>query len=263
MAPRKSRAKTPGHPQKRGRKAGNVVSRNGIKIPVTAPGPLTPRGTSGPVAKEEASQQMTAAQRRAKAAELKVYQRLSCQQIADVMLQKYGLKTTAKTISLDLIRVYQEWNDQAIKIIAHGQAQEAQRLDQNDRSLIPIASGQFPQDTQVIGTGKKRQLVTVPIRAATGVKLKLDALDQLRRNSESRRKLFGWDAQWDEGHFTADQVMSMIRQITGLFLEVVTDLELRRQFTIGLRRTLGPSMVTVDAETVPSANGHGSNGHGQ
>ena len=253
MAARKSRAKTPGHPQKRGRKAGNAESRNGIKLPVTAPGPLTPRGQSGPQANAEAVEQMTAAQRRAKAAELKVYQRLSCQQIADVMLQKYGLKTTAKTISLDLIRVYREWNDQAIKIIAHGQAQEAQRLDQNDRSLIPIASGQFPQDTQVIGTGKKRQLVTVPIRAATGVKLKLDALEQLRRNSESRRKLFGWDAEKDtERRYTDEQFLGLARALMAGLMDAFSEAE-HRERIIRVMSEISQKLrtTTIDVSALP------------
>ena len=245
--------------QKSGRQKSNRSNKNGKHNAL--PGPLTPSGTIGPASHVEATAVNRRALRRWQAVEL-LDQELTYEQIGD------RLGVHPSTVCRDLEEAHKELLDARIDTLEHRRQREERLTYRNDRAILPMLYGQgIPtrKEQQIVGTGKAAKVVTLetapdPVRVAA---LKVRAHERLTASSERRAKLFGVDLQAGEGHFTADQVMSMIRQITGLFLEVVTDLELRRQFTIGLRRTLGPSMVTVDAETVPSANGHGSNGHGQ
>lgn len=62
----------------------------------------------------------------------------------------------------------------------------------------------------------------------------LSALDR-------QAKLNGLDRKGHDA-FTPEQVISLVRTISSLFLEVVQDNELRRQFAAGLRRRLGPKI---------------------
>lgn len=87
------------------------------------------------------------------------------------------------------------------------------------------------------------------IRSHWAKKQEKASADIILRAQERRAKLFGLDRQRD-GMFTADQVMGLVRGVTALFLEVVNDAELRRQFAVGLRRKLG-SGLTGTIETPP------------
>lgn len=77
--------------------------------------------------------------------------------------------------------------------------------------------------------------------------------DVILRALERRARLYGLDRQRADT-FTPEQVLNLLRGVTALFLEIVSDTELRRQFAAGLRRKIGPALAfdvrptTGDAE---------------
>ena len=226
----------PKRQEKRGRKPGKG---NGTRSKGTQPGKRTPRGTGGHGAKNESIETMTAATRREKAVELHIFQRLSLRQIKERLLSEYGYQTTEKTLSLDLNAALDEANANTVRNMQHGQALSALRLDQLDRQLVPIALGMLPPGkTVVIGSGKGRKVVQIPMDGAEGLRLRMSAIEQLRKNDESRRKLFGFDAR-EEGGFSAEQVARLLTAVRSDLLELVTDQETRRAIAQALHRRSG------------------------
>lgn len=67
---------------------------------------------------------------------------------------------------------------------------------------------------------------------------------------DRQAKLLGLDAKAESG-YSADQVVTLVRGMVSLFLEVVADAELRRAYAAGVRRQLGGLARDVVGETVP------------
>lgn len=67
---------------------------------------------------------------------------------------------------------------------------------------------------------------------------------------DRQAKLLGLDAKGDAG-YSPEQVVTLVRGMVALFLEVVGDAELRRQYAAGVRRQLGGLAKGVVGETVP------------
>jgi hypothetical protein len=215
----------------RGRKPGNAKERRGR----TAPGKLTPQGGNH----KESTETLTQAVRMARAVKLYTQDRLSMQAIADLLTSE-GTPVTAKTICLDLHRAFDEANASKIKNVAIGQQLEAARLDHLDQQLLPIALGDVLPDKLKVGRGKTQRTVDKPLKQETLTRLRLDALAQLRRNGESRRKLFGWDATPDDGFIRVDQVVTMVRGLISDILELTEDnATLRRQVAKVMRQRFG------------------------
>ena len=177
--------------------------------------------------------------RREKALELHAYQRLSLNQIR-VQLEKEGIKVTAKTISKDIDWALAQCNARAVRNAAHGQMLSALRLDHLDRQLVPLALGMLPPGkTQVVGRGKDRKVITAPMDGAEATRLRLAAIDLLRKNEESRRRLFAWDQQRDDGGFTAEQVARLLAAVRVDLLELVRDEPTRLAIAKALQRRSG------------------------
>lgn len=211
----------------------------------TAPGPLTPTGGNT----AEAKKQATAAMRRRRAMDLYVYQRLTMQQIADVLTAD-GLPCTNATVCNDIHRAFSEAKDETAAAARHGIDAEIRRLDQIDRQLMPLASGAPLSDSVRVGTGKKAKTVRVPVKAEPRSRLQLEALAQLRRNGESRRKLLGLDKQPDEGYVRVDAVVAMVRGLVNDVLAMNTvNVELRKQLGEAMRRRFGVIDVTPTEAT--------------
>ena len=235
--------------KKRGRQAGRG---NNTRAHGTAPGKRTPRGHTSTAAKHESIETMTAAMRREKAVELHIFQRLSLRQIKERLLSEFGYQTTEKTLSLDLNAALDEANANTVRNMQHGQAMSALRLDQLDRQLVPIALGMLPPGkSQVVGRGKERKVIQIPMDGAEALRLRMTAIEQLRKNDESRRKLFGFDAK-DEGGFSAEQVARLLTAVRSDLLELVQDPETRRAIAQALHRRSGllSGAAVID---VPSA----------
>jgi hypothetical protein len=222
--------------RKRGRKAGNAKHRRGR----TAPGPLTPQGGNA----REAAQQAIAAKRRARAMDLYVLQRLPMARIAEVLTAE-GMPCTGKTVCTDIHRAFDECKAETAAIARHGIDAEIRRLDQIDRQLLPLATGMPLGDTVTVGTGKQRRSIDVPVKAEPRARLQLDALAQVRRNGESRRKLLGLDKQPDEGYVALDTVVAMVRGLVSDVLALTeAHLDLRKPIGDAMRRRFG--VIDVD-----------------
>jgi hypothetical protein len=92
-------------------------------------------------------------------------------------------------------------------------------------------------------------------------RLRLDAIAELRRNSESRRKLFGWDAQREDA-YSYEQFVGALRLARSVFMETVSDTELRRLYALRIRQRLPPVVVSdLDAVVVqPEQDNNGTGG---
>lgn len=221
---------------------------------------LTKRMAGGPPAHNEAVNTAIASKRRTRALELFTGQRLTLQQVAD-RLASEGIQTTAKTVCLDINKALEEQNRQRLDTVEHYQAVEGARLDQLDQRLLLIVFGDLPPGSvRWVGKGKNRRLIETPIDGADQVKLRLSALSELRRNSESRRKLFGWDAQQErETGFSNDQFVAAWRAVLGGLMEAITDTAIRRTIldVVGnvsqQMRSSGRALPVIDAETSKDA----------
>ena len=83
--------------------------------------------------------------------------------------------------------------------------------------------------------------------------------DVLLRVLEREARLHGLDRPQRAEGYTVEQMVAAIRSFAAVFLEVVQDVELRRQFALGMRRRVGPARAgTVDvAPAAPKEAGHG------
>lgn len=71
---------------------------------------------------------------------------------------------------------------------------------------------------------------------------KKDSAEILLRTLEREARLNGIDRQRTIG-YSADQVMALLRTMTELFLETVSDLEARRRFIAGIRQKIAPALA--------------------
>ena len=162
----------PARKRKRGRQPIYVYSRKtGRKLPLVAPGPLTPRGTSGPPSHTEAIRTITTAERQAKALRLFVDYHLSYEQIG----AQLGVSHTQ--IANDLKAVYAKFTEDHEILVPAARAIEVERTHRWDRQILPVALGQAP-----VKDPSKR------------IDLQLRAHNQLLRSGVRRAALQGLDA---------------------------------------------------------------------
>lgn len=227
------------------RKPGRKAAHPDAKRPGrTAPGPLTPTGGNH----REATETAARIERRRQAWELYVYHRWSMRQIAQ-HLSANGLPCTADTVANDIHVVADESRKETSATMRHGLDMELRRLDQLDRLLLPAAHGNI-SNTVLKGRGKKRKAEQVPIKAEPRTRLQQDAIDSLRRNSESRRKLLGIDRQPDEGVIKVDMLVGMVRGLVSDMLVISGEnLSLRKQLGDALRKRFG----VLEGEVVEQA----------
>lgn len=227
--------------RKRGRKKAPLNAKRPGR---TAPGPLTPTGGNH----KEATVEAARIERRRQAWELYVYHRWSMQQIA-THLSATGLPCTPGTVANDIHAVAAEAKQETNATMRHGIDMELRRLDQLDRLLLPAAHGNI-SNTVLKGRGKKRSAVQVPVKAEPRTRLQQDAIDSLRKNSESRRKLLGLDKQPDEGSVRVDALVGMVRGLVSDMLAIAGEnVVLRKQLGDALRRRFG----VLDGEVVEQA----------
>lgn len=228
--------------RKPGRKKGDAKGK-------TKPGPLTPKGGNH----KEATETAARIERQKQAWDLYVYQRLPMRRIAEILTDRGMKNCTTKTIGKDIHEMAQQAREDTQTTMRHGLDIELQRLDQLDRHLLPMAMGDIVPDrvTTTVTTGKgakaksKQVTVPVPLKAEPRSRLQLEALEKLRRNSESRRKLLGMDKQPDEGFLALEQVVSMVRGLIGDVLEIAgSNLELRKQLHGAMSKRFGVIDVT-------------------
>lgn len=227
---------------KRGRKKGNAKGR-------TAPGPLAKTGSNHAEAKDEAKR----IERRRLAWNLYVYQRMSMAAIAE-HLTRNGMPCTNKTICQDIHAMADEAKQETAATQRHGLDMELKRLDQLDRQLMPLAMGEIAPDriTVTVGRGKKqrRTTVPVPVKSEPRTRLQLEAIEKLRRNGESRRKLLGIDKAPDEGYIPIDSMVALARGLVGDLLAIAGEnAALRKQLADAMRRRFG----AIEGEVVEQA----------
>lgn len=224
--------------RKPGRKKGNVKGR-------TAPGPLTPTGGNH----REATETAARLERRRQAWHLYVYERLPVTRIAEILTAR-GLPCIHKTVLKDLHDVAAEARQDSAATMRHGLDIELQRLDQMDRQLLPLALGQIEPDRVRVTTGrgksKRTTTMPVPVKSEPRTRLQLEAIEKLRRNGESRRKLLGLDKQPDAGTVAIEQVVQAVRGLIGDVLSMALGPDERRQLADSMRRRFG----VIEAEVV-------------
>lgn len=236
--------------RKRGRKA---APANAKRPGRTAPGPLTPTGGNH----REATETAARIERRKLAWDLYVYSRWSMAQIAAHLTAK-GLKCSAFTVADDIHKSAAESRTETSMTMRHGIDIELRRLDQLDGALLPLAMGRIEGDrvetvvTQGKGKSKRevRKRIEVPLKAEPRTRIQLEAMEKLRRNSESRRKLLGTDRQPDEGFVAVEQVVAMVRGLVSDVLAITAaHVEMRKQLSEAMRRRFG----VIDGEVVEQA----------
>jgi hypothetical protein len=226
---------------KRGRKPGNANGRK-KRVGRTAPGPLTPGGGNKTEALAEAGRR----ERKKLAWNLYVYERMTMQAIADYLTAN-RMPCTAKTVCLDLHEMAEAASRDTVKTQQHWLEMELARLDQLDRQLLPVARGEVKGDRVRVGTGKKKTMVTIPVKAEPLARLRLDAASQLRRNGESRRKLLGIDQQPDAGYVPTSQVASIVGALVGDIIAITAALpEIRAALAGALKKRFGVIDVTPE-----------------
>lgn len=232
--------------RKPGRKRGDAKGR-------TKPGPLTPTGGNH----REATETAARIERQRQAWQLYVYERLPMRAIAEI-LSKRGLPCTTKTVGKDIHEMASEARTDTQATMRHGLDIELQRLDHMDRQLLPLAMGDLLADTVSTfvstGTGRRRVdkevRVQVPLKVEPRTRLQLEALEKLRRNSESRRKLLGMDKQPDEGFVAVEQVVAMVRGLVSDVLAITAaHVEVRKQLGEAMRKRFR----VIDGEAVERA----------
>lgn len=83
---------------------------------------------------------------------------------------------------------------------------------------------------------------------------KRENADVLLKTFDREARLLGLDVEPAEGTFTATQVRNMLRSLAELFMDLVPDVDKRKQFALGLRRQLPSAARThVEAETPTEA----------
>lgn len=221
--------------RKRGRKAAPLNAKRPGR---TAPGPMTPTGGNH----REATDTAQRIERRKQVWNLYVFNRWSMQQIA-THLSANGLPCTPGTVANDIHAVAAESKHETEATLRHGVDMELQRLDQLDRALLPVAMGNIDPDriTTFKGRGKKRKATTVqvPLKAEPRTRLQMDALEKLRRNSESRRKLLGTDRQPDAGVVALEQVVTAVRGLIGDVLALALEPQARKSIADAIGKRFG------------------------
>lgn len=224
--------------RKPGRKAGNA-KRKGR----TAPGPLTPTGGNH----REATEATRRAERQRRAWNMYVYQRLSMREIAEILTAD-GLQCTAKTVAQDIHYMYNEVRAERSATVSAAPEVEEARLNELDQVLRPLAMGQL-SDMRTTGRGRKKTTVRVPLKTEASARIRMEAIGQLRRNGESRRKLLGIDKQPDDGVIPVEQVVAMVRALVGDVLAITAALpEVRKALAESMRRRFG----VIEGEVVSS-----------
>lgn len=225
--------------RKPGRKPGD-----GKRKGRTAPGPLTPTGGNH----REATETARRAERQRRAWHLFVYQRLSFREISEI-LTRDGLPCTTKTVGSDIHQMFDEVRAERASIRAVAPEVEEMRLAELDQVLRPLAMGEL-SDVRMVGRGRKKSAVRIPLKAEATARIRMEAIGQLRRNGESRRKLLGLDKQPDDGYIAIEQVVAMVRGLVGDVLAITAaHADLRRQLADAMRKRFG----VVDGEVVEQA----------
>lgn len=219
---------------KRGRKPGNA-KRKGR----TAPGPLTPTGGNHREAVETARR----VERQSRAWRMFVYQRLSYREIAEVLTAD-GMVCTAKTIALDMRTMFNEVRNERTETRQAAPEVEEMRIAELDQALRPLAFGQL-NDVRMTGRGRKKKAVRVPVKAEASARIRMDAMAQLRRNGESRRRLLGLDKQPDEGYVKIEHMVNMARGlVTDVLIITAAVPEIRKALHEAMRKRFGVIDVT-------------------
>lgn len=214
---------------KRGRKKGN-----GKRKGRTAPGPLTPTGGNH----REATGTARRAERQRRAWRMFVYQRMSMREIAEALTAD-GLDCTPKTIALDIHEMFAEVKAERASTRSAAPEVEEIRIDELDRALRPLAMGEL-SDVRMEGRGRKKKAVRIPLRAEASARIRMEAIGQLRRNGESRRKLLGIDQQPDAGYVETARVAEIIRLLVGdIILITLATPEVRAALVAAFKKRFG------------------------
>lgn len=217
----------------KGAKRGRQPNSKGTRL--AAPGPLTPSGLTGKPAAAEVVRVLAVAERRAKAAELKVHHRLSYTQIAE------RLGVSAYTVAKDLEAMYEQWRESFETDTKVGRAMEARRLDQSDRVLIPIMHEQTGVKNPVV---RKWQ--------------SLSAIRELRANSKHRSELFGYFAPVK----IAQTNPAGDREYGSLTEAELDALLSEREMALGLKPVIDVTPSATGHVLALPANGDGHHGNG-
>lgn len=218
---------------KRGRQKGN-----GKRKGRTAPGPLTPQGGNH----KEATDTARRAERQRRAWQMFVYQRLSMREIAE-RLTFDGMECTAKTIALDIHQMFDEVKaERAATAMAAPEVEEI-RINELDQALRPLALGEL-SDVRMQGRGRKKKAVRIPLRTEASARIRMEAIGQLRRNGESRRKLLGLDKQPDEGVIAIERIIIAVRGLVSDVLAMTLPADARKQLHDALRKRFDVIDVT-------------------
>ena len=102
--------------------------------------------------------------------------------------------------------------------------------------------------------GARRRLDVAADPAAAKLVKMLDDADPAIRSRVAIAILdrSGHHPRSDDGGLSAEEALRFVRTITGVFLEVVEDAQLRRAFALALRRKLGSMGEEVDVPAMPS-----------
>jgi len=105
-------------------------------------------------------------------------------------------------------------------------------------------------DRQILGDAKTWRMVQASqIQAIKEAhwknKGKKTSADVILRAMEREAKLLGIDREPDAGVYSGTQVKSMLQGLFMLFVQLVEDVELRRQFALGIRRQLPAAVKTT------------------
>lgn len=213
--------------RKPGRKKGDAKGR-------TRPGKLTPTGGNH----REATETAARAERRRQAWHLYVYDRLPMRRIAEILTGR-GLPCTTKTIGQDIHQMFDEARAEQATIRTAAPEVEELRLSELDQVLRPLAMGEL-SDARTTGRGRKKKVVRIPLKTEASARIRMEAIGQLRRNGESRRKLLGLDKQADEGTVRVDMLVGMVRGLVADMLVIAGEnVALRKQLGDALRRRFG------------------------
>lgn len=173
--------------RKPGRKPGNKYSRAGLKLPVAQPGPLTPRGKTGPESHLEAAGEHQRALRRVKVGEL-YEQELTMDQIGR------QLGVAPSTVWKDLQKIHAEWRAARIASMETRKLREERLTFRNDRAILPHLYGRVPGRRRVVGKGKRARVIEEPPDPGTVVAAVKGAHQRLTDSIRVRAELFGLNA---------------------------------------------------------------------
>jgi hypothetical protein len=217
--------------------------------------------------------------RRTLVAQYVCLQRMTYRQCWEALAAQ-GIQTTLKTVCTDVQAILAEGLEARRASVAKWRELSAIRLDQIDRQLLPLAMGQFPPVKTVTiplvsdttrdrkngktSMTKGKLVVQQPLTQADGLRIQLEALKQLLRSDESRRRLYGVDAQPDHGT-VSEQVAAALQGITReMLLELSDQAEKRARIAAIIRRWIAPAptAITIDVDPASHAGEAGEGGEG-